>query len=71
VESPGGDHDQPPFALIRASPFDQTSAHDFGALATFDLTRSLFRRIYQRYFRIIRGVETGDIEPAAVTASIF
>ena len=51
-----------------------TSACHFGAqrsLATLDLTRSIFRRICQRYFRIIRGVETGDIEPAAATASIF
>jgi hypothetical protein len=71
VESPGGDHDQPPFALTRASPLDQTSVRHIGELATLDLTRSLFRRIYQWYFRIIRGVQTGDIEPAAVTASIF
>jgi hypothetical protein len=49
-------------------------ARHFGAqrsLATLDLTRSIFRRMWERYFRIIRGVETGDIEPAAATASIF
>jgi hypothetical protein len=54
VESPGGNDEQPPLALTRASPLYQTSARHFGALkrslATRDLTRSIFRRILATVF---------------------
>jgi len=51
----------------QSPPLDQTSARHLGALkrslATLDLTCSIFRRIPQRYFQIVRRVEIVDMEP--------
>ena len=59
----------------QSPPLDQTSARHLGALkrslATLDLTRSILRRIPQRYFQIVRRVEIVDTEPTAATVSIF
>src|SRR6266581_1621101 len=50
---------------------DIVSTKTVGAFSWDYRSHVIFRRIYQRYFRIIGGVEIGDIEPAAATASVF